>query len=482
MEILEEKFKQALNNNQDVNIRNLKVLKHTITIIYLKSMCDKEIITKGVISPLLSLKNEQDIDIISIKDKFISAPESNIIKNFNEALKKIVTNQLILYIDNKPNFLSIDIEKYPVRALMEPPTSAVLQGPREGFVEDLKTNITLIRRRFCTTHLKMENLEVGRLTQTKVCICYLDNVADKKIVKKILSKIKNIDIDGIVDSHFVAQFLEERPQSMFKQVGKCEKPDILCSKMLEGRVAILVDNSPVVLTLPFILLEDLQSSNDYYSKHTYATFIRFIRLLGIMMSILLPAIYLALRLYHYKILPLKFLITISNATQNLPFTPFIEIFFIIVLFEILYEVSLRLPRYLGLATSIVGALILGDTGVKAGLISPPGVMIIALSLIAIYTIPDQIYQITILRFIFLLLGSTLGFFGIIGGIVFFIDYLAGITSYGAPYLAPFAPNIPEDKKDAFIKSNILSMKQRPKSFPNINKTRLKINKGDKNGR
>lgn len=478
---ISETIKQKLLNNDDVMVRNLNVLNHIITIIYLKSMCDKTLLSHTIIEPILHIKNENDLNLESIQQKYISANTVKQVETIENCVEEILKNQLILFIDNKPQFLAIDIEFFPTRAIMEPPTSAVLQGPREGFVEDIKTNISLVRRRFPSPHLKLINLEVGRLTKTKVCVCFLNNVADKKIVKEIVKKIESIGIDGIVDAFYIAEFLEDRPSSIFKQVGICEKPDILSGKMLEGRIGILVDNSPTVLTLPFVYLEDMQSSNDYYSKPIYASFVRMIRLLGVLMSVLTPALYLTLRLYHYKILPLKFLITISNSTQNIPFPPFIEILFILILFEILYEVSLRLPRYLGLATSIVGALILGDTGVKAGLISPPGVMIVALSLIAIYTVPDQIYQITILRFIFLLLGGTVGIFGIIGGIIFFINHLSSFNSYGAPYLAPFAPYIKNDKKDAIFKVPIDEMRTRPKSIKNTNPIKLKI-KGGKNAR
>ena len=295
----------------------------------------------------------------------------------------------------------------------------------------------------------------------------------KKILKQIESQIKKIDIDGIVSSYYVECFLEQRPYSLFKQVGSSEKPDIISAKILEGRVAILVDNSPIVLTLPFIYAEEVQDVNDYYGRFYYATYMRWVRILGLFMAVIVPGAYLAMRLYHYKIIPLKFLITISNSNQGLPFTPFIELLFILILFEILYEVSLRLPKFLGLATSIVGALILGDTGVKAGLISPPGVMIIAMSIIAVYTIPDQNMQLSLIRFVFLLLGGTLGFLGMVAGIIYFCNYMNELNEYSAPYLAPISPHIKNDRKDAMMKAPLREMTTRPKAFKNSNSVRLK---------
>ena len=302
---------------------------------------------------------------------------------------------------------------------------------------------------------------------------FINGVADKKVVEEVKKKIQSIKIDGVIDSYYILSFLEKRPDSLFKQIGNTEKPDIVASKLLEGKVAIIVDNSPIVLTVPFILMEDLQSSNDYYTNHHYSSLVRIIRVLGLMIAIIAPGFYLALQLFHYNVLPLNFLITIANTTQGLPFTPFLEILFIFLLFQILYEVSLRLPSYLGLATSIVGALILGDTGVKAGLISPPGVIIVALAKIALYTVPEEQSQITVLQILFIILGGSLGILGIVTGFVYIVNYLNTLDDFSTPYLSPYAPRIANDLQDALIKQPINEMKSSPQSFPNKNKERVK---------
>ena len=336
----------------------------------------------------------------------------------------------------------------------------------------MQTNVTLLRRRLKTPNLVIEVVRIGSQTQTKVCITYLKGIANKKIVNEVKKKIKKINIDGVLDSYDILFYLENRPGSLFKQIGNTEKPDIVASKLLEGKVAIIVDNSPIVLTIPFIFIEDLQNSNDYYTNHHYSSFVRIIRLLGLLIALIAPGFYLALQLYHYNILPLNFLITIADTTQGLPFTPFLEILFIFLLFQILYEVSLRLPSYLGLATSVVGALILGDTGVKAGLISPPGVIIVALSKIALYTIPEQAPQITVLQLLFIVLGGSLGLIGLISGLVYLINYLNNFDSYHTPYLAPYGPRIPQDLKDAIFMDPLYSKRKRPKSFSPEKKERV----------
>ena len=326
--------------------------------------------------------------------------------------------------------------------------------------------------------LIFEHFNVGKYTQTQVSIFYISSIANKQVVNEIKRRIKKINIDGILDSFYISQFLEFYPNSMFKQVGSCEKADIVCSKILEGRVGILVDGSPIALTLPYLLIEDLQTSGDYYSDRAHSTFLRYLRIFSFLITIMLPGMYIAIELHHYKIIPLKFIVTIMNTTQQLPLSPFIEIIFVLLLFEVLYEASLRMPRYLGLALSIVGALILGDTAAKAGLVSPPAVMIVALSGITLYTLPDIAQQLSLLRVLFTVAGGCMGFFGILILIMFLLFHLNDFDAYGTAYFAPISPLHVTDLKDAIHKSDLTKMILRPTSIKTKNKTRQR-NKSNK---
>ena len=262
---------------------------------------------------------------------------------------------------------------------------------------------------------------------------------------------------------------------MFKQIGNTEKPDIAVSKLLEGRVVILVDGSPIVLTVPYIFLEDLQSGDDYYGHSAHATFIRILRVLGIIIAIALPGVYVALQSFHYGILPIDFLISIQTSIEGLSYPPLIEILVVLFLFEILNEASIRMPKYSGMALSIVGALVLGDTAVKAGLISPPAVIMVAISGITMFTVPSQIYNASILRFLFTIIGGVTGFYGLLTAFMFIVSYLITLDAFGAPFFAPYAPNIEADKKDGLIKSRLAKFNTRPQSIPNINKVRQSQN-------
>ena len=462
------KFKKKLHNSFDVADRKFEKNGIEIGMVYLKSMTDNNIFSHALYEPLKNI--EKTIDFESLK----SAVEPNDVTQISEdeVIEKILKGSVVIFMSNSDQYLAIDLLKFYTRIPAEPPTSPVILGPREGFTEDIKTNMTLLRRRFYSDSLVFENLIVGDCTQTQIVVAYLDGIADKKVVKQIKKKLSNIKIDGVIDAYYLITALASRPISIMKQIGTAEKPDIVAAKMLEGRVAIIVDNSPVVLTVPFVFLEDLQSSNDYYTNYAYASFLRIIRLIGLVLAVLGPGAYIALQLFHYNILPIKYIVTIADSTQQIPFTPVIEILFINLLFQVLYEVSLRLPSYLGLATSIVGALILGDTGVKAGLISPPAVIVVAIAKIALYTVPEQYAQISILQFVFLMLGASLGLLGLIGGMIYVLTYVNSIENFEAPYLAPFSPFVFSDNKDGILKVPLSHMKTRPKSFHNDNEVRM----------
>ncbi|MBP3431728.1 MAG: spore germination protein [Clostridia bacterium] len=461
-------IKKKLHNSIDVADRVIVKNGVEVAFVYLKSITDNLIFSEALFEPISNFERKLTFEDIK---QLVKANDVLTIKP-DEVIENVLKGAVVIFLSDSEKILSVDILKYNTRIPSEPPTSPVIMGPREGFTEDFKTNITLLRRRFHSDQLVFESLFVGSATKTQVIISYLDGVVDKRIVKEVKKRLKAIEIDGVVDSYYLMTLLTNRPNSILKQTGSSEKPDIVAAKMLEGRVAIIVDNSPIVLTVPFVFLEDLQNSNDYYTNYTYSTLLRFIRIVAIFIAVMGPGVYIALQLFHYNILPLKYLITIADSTQQVPFTPFIEILFISLLFQVLYEVSLRLPAYLGLATSVVGALILGDTGVKAGLISPPSVIVVAIAKIALYTIPEQSAQVTILQYIFLLIGASLGLLGLIGGMIYFLNYANSVENFGTPYLAPFSPFILSDNKDGIFKVPIDKMRSMPKSFKNNERDRI----------
>ena len=469
-------IKKQLNSCFDVIDKTFTVSNKNLAILYIKSLVNNDLLSLALLNPIYNAKQIESIP--QIKDDIIRLGDMTLETEEKKVLEGVLDGKVALFLEGDNTCLLIDIKNVPARSPTEPPTSAVIYGPRMGFTENVAINLAMLRKRLPSPSFVVQNFMVGRHTKTKILVCHLKGIASPKTVKAICKKIESINIDGIIDSSYILSYFQDKG-TIFKRAGLAEKPDIVSAKLLEGRVAILVDGSPIALTLPFMVFEDLQNSNDYYTTPIYSSFLRIIRLLGLFIAVILPGLYLSLRLYHFKVLPLRFLITISNTTEGLPFTPFMEILFILILFQILYEVSLRLPQYLGLATSIVGALILGQTGVSAGLISPPGVIIIAMSIIAVYTISDQIAQITILRAVFLIIGGTVGILGIVGATLYFVHELATLNQYGTSYLAPYAPRTPADLKDGLILKPLPKMTRRPESIRTQNKTRQKNRRAKK---
>lgn len=468
-------IKNANNQNKDLVAREFLCANKKVCVFYILEQVDDEKIEKCIIARMMNYAGKK-IDINTLQKEVVSIGNMELVDDMDMALSELMKGNALVILEGSRQILKCSVSKPASRSVIEPPTSAVIFGPREGFVESTKTNVSLLRKRLPTSALVLEEMNVGKYTKTKITLGYLKDIADKKVVEKIKNRLQKISIDGIIDSQYLISFLEERKGSIFKQVGKTEKPDIAVAKMLEGRVVIFVDGSPVALTLPFVVFEDLQNSDDYYQRSFKVGLTRMLRLVGVLFSILLPGIYVAIQLFHYRVIPIRFLITIINSTQGIPFTPLLEMLFIVALFEILFEASLRMPKYLGIAISIVGALVLGDTAVKAGLISSPAVMIIALTGISFYTVPEETSQMSVLRILFTVIGGCFGMLGIIVAGLMLINYLVEFNAYGSPYLAPYAPYIKSDLKDGIFKKQTIALGSLPQSIPNQKRVRNKSQK------
>ncbi len=449
-------------------LRRIKSGKSKATIAYHPDLVDTLLLTELIKAVEISGKSE----INALFEKAVVIAESKLIFSDEEITEALLTGDAVIELDENTDVRVLcNIRKWDKRAIAEPPTATVMRGPREGFIEDLKTNLSLIERKLKTSMLAVERLTLGRVSKTSVAVVYLDEVVDKGVVAAVKKRLKKIELDGVIDSHYIQPLLEEKPHSIFHQTGVTEKPDIVAAKLLEGRVAVIVDGSPMVLTVPFMFIEDFQSSEDYYERASLATFLRLMRLISVFFSVLLPGLYVALQEYHYSMIPLRFLITVMTAVNGIPLSPLSEILFVILLFEIIREASVRMPRAVGMAMSIVGALVLGDTAVKAGIISSPAVMITALSSIALFAAPNQEGTFTLLRVAFTFLGGFGGMYFLIIGSLYLALYLCSLNGYGVPYTAPFAPLIKQDLKDSFYRVSLMRMENRPFSLGGKNKKR-----------
>ena len=406
-------------------------------------------------------------------------PELKTVTAFKDGQMEILDGNSLLLVDGVDTGFIVGAKFLPVRAVTEPPTDVTVKGPREGFIEDVKVNMSLLRKRLKTPNLRMETLRVGKQSYTAVTLCWLDGVADEELKTQIKDKLNETQIDNVADSSYIAAILSPRKRSVFHTVGTTEKPDLFAAKISEGRIGILVDGSPIALTLPYILTEDLQSSEDYFVSPFMATTIRLLRCIALLVAILLPAFYVSTQLFKMQLLPLGLTLTIASSIRNLPLSPSLEMFVVLLLLEILKEASIRMPKYVGMSLSVVGALVLGETAVSAGFLSTPAIIIVAFSGICLYTVPNFVETGSILRWLFLLIAGSIGPFGIVLLIAFLLYYLISADAFGTPLLAPFSPLITTDLRDSFVKYNMFSLNKRPAFLNSNNKTRLRTQKNEK---
>lgn len=434
-----------------------------------EALVDKELLESGVIKPLAAYKGAPK-DLANAT--YTIAPVKRL-KKLAEAEKEICEGGTALFLEDEKEIYLFSVKKWERRSVSEPPTSSVLKGPREGFTEDINVNTSLLRRRLRDKHLVIRESTFGRYSGTAVAVCYLSNVAAKETVDLLNERLSHIDIDGIIDSSYITKFIEDDPSSLFPQVGSLEKPDVVAAKLLEGRVAILVDGSPIALTVPHLLIESFQDSQDYFKRNSRVTVTRFLRLFGAMIALFLPAVFVAVQEFQYQILPLKFLITILNSTNGTPLSPTLEMVLVLIIFDILNEASVRMPRYVGMALSIVGAIVLGETAVSAGLLSSPAVLVTALSSIGLYLVPDDVGTYSLLRLVFVATAALLGILGILFAVALLTRHLVTLQSFGSDYTSPYAPLAEGDLKDGFVKRELPDMTRRPQSIANQNATRIK---------
>lgn len=462
------KLKKILAS-EDINFLPLKIGKSDAILIFANDLINKDAVGELILRPASSFTETADEN--SLFNLFFS-PEKIKIHTVDEAVQEVANGNAVLITDGVDNGLAFGLKHFEKRAISEPPTSTVLKGPREGFVECLPVNVSLMRRRIKSADLRFENVIVGKFSKTPLSICYINGIVDPKLVEKVKKRLSSISVDAILDSSYVSKLIGEHRTSLFKQVGNTEKPDILASKILEGRVAIFVDGSPIALTVPYLLIEDFQSPSDYYNSSYSATSARILRLISITLALFLPAFFVAAELFHLQLIPLSFLLTIVNSIKGIPLSPSYEMFFTLLIFEILNEASVRMPKYVGMVVSIVGGLVLGETAVTAGIISAPTLMIIALSGICLYTVPELEQSFAILRIVFLIIAGMSGVYGILVAIAVLIIYLITFENYSTPIFAPFSPLVTKDLKDTFYKGFLSEMEFRPRSLKNTNKRRI----------
>ncbi|WP_052350391.1 spore germination protein [Paenibacillus gorillae] len=390
-----------------------------------------------------------------IENRLLFSSQLSWFDEFSDVVEHILSGNVAFLIDGLKQVLIINAKHWDKRAVDEPATEAVIRGPREGFQETISTNISLIRRRLKTPQLKMEDMIAGRLSNTQIVITYLDGIVDKKLVDEVKKRIGKIKIDAILESGYVEELIEDNSFSLFPQVLITERPDRVVGNLLEGKVGIIIDNTPFVIIVPGTFFQLLQSPEDYYQRYFIASAIRMLRFFAVLFSLLLPSLYIALTTYHQEMIPTMLLISIAASRETVPFPAFIEALVMEIAFESLREAGVRLPRPVGQAVSIVGGLVIGQAAVEAGIVSSPLVIVVSMTGIASFIFPS--FQLglafRLLRFPMMVAAATFGLYGILMMLLLLLIHMLRLHSFGVPYLTPMAPLRISGLKDVIIRAN-----------------------------
>jgi hypothetical protein len=479
----EQVLKKVFENCSDIVLRPILVHRKTkILLIYIDGLVDTKIIEQVFLKPMMfeymadGLEENLGSTGEIIQDLLIPFAQVKVVSNVREVINGVLKANIAVLTDGMGQALVADLKGFEKRSIEEPSAEVSVRGPREGFTESIRVNTSLLRRRIRSPRLKMEPYTVGDLTQTDIAITYIEGIAPNSVLEEVRKRVQRIQIDGVLDSAFIEEFIEDLPFSPFPQVQNTERPDVVCAGLLEGKVAILVDNTPFVLIVPMTFWAGVQAAEDYYERAIYTTFIRWVRFILINMSLVLPSLYVAITTYHPQLIPTTLLISIAAAREGVPFPALVEALMMEFLFEGLREAGVRLPKPIGSAVSIVGALVIGQAAVQAGIISAPMVIIVATTGIASFSFPrynmGTAYR--MLRFPMLLLAGIVGLFGIACGTLAMIIHLSNMRSFGIPYLSPVAPQIPSELKDVLIRAPRWSMTHRPSLISGKEKIRTPV--------
>ncbi|MFA9379541.1 MAG: spore germination protein [Acetanaerobacterium sp.] len=471
---LDEKIKQlksTIGQSNDIIYREFTFGPGHDTraeLIYIDGLVNTKLINECIIEPLMYRsqrvpinKTGASLTLDNIKNSLVTVGEVAQKEDLDGVIDSVLSGDTVLFVDGILQALSMSTRGWEKRSVDEPGNETVIKGPREGFTESIRTNTSLLRRKMRTPKLTFESMMAGRKTRTTIMICYIDGLADEAVIKDVRSRLQKINTDSMLSAGTLESLITGNPYSPFTTINYSEKPDVVAGRMLEGRVAILIDGSPFVLTAPMFFFESFQTAEDYYINYFFASFLRLIRYFSFTISILAPAVYVALTTFHQELIPTTLLYSMTVAREGVPFTSAMEALIMLIAFEVIREAGIRLPRPVGQAISIVGALVMGQSAVSAGLVSAPLVIVVAITAVANFVVPTQADAATLIRFMLLLLAAWMGGVGIITGLLIMLLHLSSIKSFGVPFLSPYAPLQPSDLKDSFVRAPLWMMIRRP---------------------
>jgi spore germination protein KA len=469
LEHLKSEVANAFGRSADLRVLEGRISEKEVLILFLESMVNTRSLNE-TISKLLSSnypfhENLKNIEELTTHCKEIFGGASFQVINVKDGFSSAIINgSIVIVVEHIDKALSINMMNDEKRSVTEPTSQTVIRGPKDSFIESIGTNVSLIRRRIRNQNLHFEQYTIGEATQTPVYIGFVKGIANEAILEEVRHRLKKIKVSAIFESGNIEELIADKTFTLFPLALNTERPDTVAGNLMEGKIVILIDGTPFALLVPAVFVNFFESSEDYYQSFFLGSFLRIIRYLSFMISLLTPAIYVGILTYHHELLPTTLLLSVISQREGIPFPAVIEVLLMEITFEILREAGVRMPRVVGQMVSIVGALVIGQAAAEAGIIS--NIMIIIVSITAIANFVSPIYSFAtasrLLRFLLILFAAFLGLYGVLLVIVAMVAHLSSLRSFGVPYLAPIAPFIIEDQEDVFVRFPYWLMKKRPK--------------------
>lgn len=472
----------VLGENDDFLVRRFHVFgQYKAVMLYFSNMINQNTVNTDILKPLMQMPiflQHKSIEIPQLKDVLIHDvmyhSEGKLESNLYKLLDGLVRGETVVVVDGLDEAILIGTRNIDKRSIDQPATEMVIRGPREGFIELLGTNIALIRYRLQSPDFRMHTMEIGKRTRSKVAICFMDGITNPELVQEVKKRLSKIDISSVLDSGILEQYIEDNHLSPFPQVQYTERPDKVVSNLLEGRVAILVDGSPMALVVPTVFSQLYQTVEDYNERFLLMSSIRMARLVALVLSLIFPSLYVAVISFNPELIPTEFAVAVAGGRAGVPFPAIIEVLIIEISMEVLREATIRLPQQVGGALSIVGVLVIGQAAVSAGFSSPITVVIIALTTIGSFATPayNAALALRLLRFPLIIMAGLFGLYGIMIGLILIANHLLSLKSFGVPYLAPLVPGNFNGMKDLLVRSPLWWFKNRPAMLQTIDDTRI----------
>jgi len=448
-------------NSDNFSTRTIDFLNNTITIIYIKELTDRQSLSQFIVKPLIDAEYNSRLNAQTVLNNIIYLDDCKIKSEKNEIESFIMTGFTVILFSDSTDYLVANVKTVPHRSIPDPEFNYVLRGPRECFIEHLDTNISLIRYRLKNKNLRISYHTVGARSKSRVAVVYFEDIANNHAVTQIKQRIDSIDIDGILESGELQSFLLNHKLNLFPQMGIVERVDMACDAMLEGKITIYIEGSGIALIAPKTFREFLWSCEDMYDNKYIGFFLRILRIISLILTSIISSLYIATVAFHSDLLPSQYIIMIAQTRSQVPFNAFIEVMIIEIIVELLREALLRVPSKYGTAIGIVGAIIIGDAAITAGIFSPLLLIVVALSLICSFIPSDftLVNPFRIIKFFLIILTAVFGFFGLVLGITFVLAHLVSINSFGVPYFAPVTPFIRKDAIKSVFYNKALAKKR-----------------------